>query len=193
MANHTLSVLAAAFSILTGTSAMGSALTAVEYTAHKTAISDQYKATRAACKASSGNAKDICVAEARGQRKMATAQLEADYQPSDKHQFDVRLAKADAAFAVAKEKCDDAAGNVKDLCRKEAEVEHVTAKANATVIEKTLEANTVALAKASEAVKDANTEKRHAAYGVAKEKCDALAGDTKANCIQTAKVEYSQP
>lgn len=193
MAKHTLSAFAAALLILAGTSAISASLTQDEYTAHKTAISDQYKATRAACKTSSGNAKDICIEKAKGQKKIATAELEADYQPSDKHRFEVRIAKADATYAVAKEKCDDAAGNVKDVCLKEATSAQVTAKANATVIETTLEANSTALVKTNEAVKEANTEKRHAAFGVAKEKCAALAGDAKANCIQTAKIEYSQP
>jgi hypothetical protein len=193
MTKYTLTALAATFFMLAGASAHSASLTKAEYASHKAAISAQYKATRAACKTSSGNAKDICIEEAKGQKKIATAQLEADYQPSDKHQFDVRIAKAEAAYAVAKEKCDDAAGNVKDVCLKEATSAQVTAKANATVIETTLDANTEARAKASEAVKGANSEKRHAAYGVAKEKCDALAGDVKAKCIQTAKVEFGLP
>jgi hypothetical protein len=33
------------------------------------------------------------------------------------------LAKADAAYAIANERCDDLAGNAQDVCRKEAALE----------------------------------------------------------------------
>ncbi len=193
MTINTLTAIATSLLLLSGASVHSATLTKADYKAQRETISTQYKADDTACKALSGNAKDICVQEAKGKEKIAKAQLEADYQPSDKHQFDVRLAKADAAYAVAKEKCDDAAGNVKDVCLKEAKSAHVTAKANAKLIETTLDANAEARAKTSEAIKDASAEKRHAAYAVAKEKCDALAGDTKTNCINTAKVEFGQP
>lgn len=188
-----LTSLAAAFFLLAGASAHSATLTETDYKAQKSAISTQYTTENSACKVLSGNARDICVQEAKGHEKIAKAQLEADYQPSDKHQFEVRIAKADAAYAVANEKCDDTAGNVQDVCRKEATSAYVIAKANAKVIEATLDANNEARTKTSEAVKDANTEKRHAAYAVAKEKCEALAGDTKTSCINSAKIEFSQP
>lgn len=41
----------------------------------------------------------------------------------------MRVAMADANYAVAKEKCDDFAGNVKDVCVKESMAAAVTAKA----------------------------------------------------------------
>jgi hypothetical protein len=189
-----LTALAAAlFLWLAGASVHSAALTEADYKAQKAVISTQYTTENAACKVLSGNARDICIQEAKGHEKISEAQLEADYQPSDKHQFEVRMAKAEAAYAVANEKCDDSAGNIEDVCRKEATSAYVTAKANAKLIEATLNANTEARAKTSEAVKDANTEKRFAAYAVAKEKCEALVGDTKTSCINSAKIEFSQP
>jgi hypothetical protein len=70
--------------------------------------------------------------------------------------------------AVAKERCDDSAGNVKDVCVKEAKAAHVSAKADAKAQEKIVDAH-----------KDAAVDKRDAEYAVAKEKCDALSGNTK--------------
>lgn len=170
MRSITFMPLAAAFFLLAGASAQSANVTEADYKAQKTAIATHYTTENRACKVLSGNARDICSQEAKGHEKIAKAQLEADYQPSDKHQFEVRMAKADAAYAVAKEKCDDTAGNVKDVCRKEATRAHVTAKANAKLIETTLDANTEALAKTNEAIKDAKT-----------------------HCISSAKVEFSQP
>lgn len=103
----------------------------VEYKTAKEGISAQYSADKTACGASMGNAKDICIEEAKGREKIARAELEVGYNPSDKRSYAVRLAKADAAFAVAKEKCDDTTGNAKDVCRKEANSLHVAAKAEA--------------------------------------------------------------
>ena len=41
------------------------------------------------------------------------------------------IAKAEAEYAVAKERCDDQAGNAKDVCVKEAKSAQTAAKANA--------------------------------------------------------------
>ena len=195
--------LATAFCLAMSTGAIAATMSKVDYKAAKVDISTRYTSEKAACGAMTANAKDICVAEATGRDKIALAELEATYAPSDKHRYDVRLAKADAAFAVAKEKCDDLADNAKDVCVKEATAAYVTAKADAKVAIKTLDANTVARAKTAdanatarekttEARTDAATDKRNADYAVAKEKCDALAGDVKASCVKDAKARYGQ-
>ncbi len=203
MNKFNLTVLSAAFCLAMSSSAIGATLSKTEYKAAKTDISAKYKTEKAACKSLAGNAKDICVEQAKGNEKVAKAELEEKYSPSEKNSYNVRIAKADSAYWVAKEKCDDAAGNAKDVCVKEAKAAHVTAKANAKVAEKTADANATAGAKTADANatavskttaarKDAAAEKRDADYAVAKEKCDALAGDPKANCIKEAKVRFGQ-
>lgn len=175
----------------------------VEYKTAKEAISAQYTADKTACGASVGNAKDICIEEAKGREKVAKAELEVSYSPSEKHNYDVRIAKADAAFAVAKEKCDDATGNAKDVCRKEAKSQHVAAKADAKLSEtksennadarKTMDgAKAAAEDKNAVAQKNAAVDKQEASYVLAKEKCDAFASDVKANCIKDAKAKFGQ-
>ena len=86
------------------------------------------RADKAACDALSGNAKDVCVEEAKGKEKVAKAEAEAAYKNTPKAREKARVARADAAYEVAKEKCDDLAGNAKDVCVKEAKAAHVKAQ-----------------------------------------------------------------
>lgn len=203
MKNFSLAALSGAVCLCFSTAAFSAPMTKAEYQTAKDTISTQYKSDKTACDGMTGNAKDICKEEAKGREKVARAELEARYEPSAKHDRDVRMAKADAAYEVAKEKCDDATGNAKDVCRKEAKAAYVSAKAdakaaektsdaNATARDKTSDANATARDKVSSARKDAATEKRDAAYAVAKEKCDALSGDPKDACIKDAKARYGQ-
>ena len=104
-----LTALTAALCLAMSASAIGATMSKDEYKAAKADITAKYKTDKAACKSQSGNAADICVQEAKGHENIAKAELEANFSPSEKHKYDVRMAKADAAYAVAKEKCDDAA------------------------------------------------------------------------------------
>ena len=155
------------------------------------------------CDNLSGNAKDICVAESKGRVRIAEAEIAAREVPSDQHRYDLQLAKAEAAYAVAKERCDDLSGNANDVCRKEADGAYAAAKADATLAEKTADANAVereaalqASATASETTSVAREEametKLDAEYAIAREKCNVFAGDAKDACIQKAEVEFAQ-
>ena len=88
-----------------------------------------YKADKEKCDALTANAKDICQKEAKGKEKVAQAELEAQYKPSPRNTQKVAEARADAAYEVAKEKCDDMNGNAKDACEKDAKAQHEAAKA----------------------------------------------------------------
>ena len=163
-----------------------------EYKAGKDRIAADYKAAKASCGSLAGNAKDICVAEAKGREKVAKAQLEADYKPSDKNRYDVSVAKAEADYAVAKEKCDDKAGNDKDVCVKKAKAAETHAKADAKANMKVAKAGQVAGEKSADARKDAAEDKRDANYAVAKEKCDKFSGDVKDRCLNDAKARFGK-
>ena len=196
MNKSNLTALAAALSLAISASAFG-AVTKTEYKATKDEISAKYKTDKSGCKSMTGNAKDVCIEEAKGREKVAKAELEMNYKPSDKNRHDVRMAKADAAYKVAKEKCDDQTGNAKDVCVKEAKAAHIAAKADtkvaeAKVAEKTAGAPPAMREKTAEVKKDAAVDKRDAAYAVAKEKCDAMSGDAKSNCIKDAKARFGQ-
>ncbi|HTD89176.1 MAG TPA: hypothetical protein VK663_00815, partial [Burkholderiales bacterium] len=78
-------------------------------------ISAEFKSAKMACDSRSGNAKDICMAEAKGNEKVAKVELEARDKGTAKARQDVLIAKAEANYDVAKERCDDLAGNPKDV------------------------------------------------------------------------------
>ena len=90
------------------------------YNAAKSRIESDYKTARESCNSLAGNAKDVCVEEAKATEKVARA--EADYGHSGKpaDQTKVLTVKAETSYAVAKEKCDDKGGNAKNVCLKEA-------------------------------------------------------------------------
>ena len=110
---------------------MAQGMAKADYQAGKGAITAEYKSARAACNSFSGNANDICVLEAKGKERVALAELEASYKPGAKTKYDARVAKAEADYSVAKERCDDLAGNPKDVCVKEAKAAQISAKADA--------------------------------------------------------------
>lgn len=203
MTKKILSLVSAAFFLTLGSSAIASTMSKAEYGAAKKDINTKYQVNQKNCKSMSGNTKDICNAEAKALKLSSEAELEAKNNPSAKHQYDVRIAKAEGSYAVAKEKCDDLAGNAKDVCRKEAESAFIAAKAdakvsnstsenNTTAREKTNEANQAAHEKNTDVRKDAAAEKRDAEYSVAKEKCDSMSGTAKENCINDAKAHYQK-
>ena len=162
------------------------------YAMAKTNADAQYKIDKDACASLSGNAKDICIAQADGKEAVAKADAEAAYENTPKAREHARIAHAQAAYGVAKEKCDDLAGNRKDVCVKEADAALVKGKADAKVDRVAADTRKDAAAKQADASKEANADKRDAEYKVAIEKCDAFAGPTKEACVGNAKVQYGK-
>jgi hypothetical protein len=162
------------------------------YTMAKANADTQYKIDKDACASLSGNAKDICIAQAKGKDNVAKADAEAAYENTPKARESARVAHAQANYDVAIEKCDDLAGNRKDVCVKEAKAEFVKGKADAKVDRVAADTSHDAATKQADARTDANIEKRDAEYKVAIEKCDALAGPAKEACVSGAKVQYGK-
>lgn len=161
--------------------AQAATMSKAEYKAEKNRISADYKADKAACTSLAGNAKDVCVEEAKAKEKVARAELEYSYSGKPGDQTKVLVAKAKSAYAVAKEKCDDKSGNDKNVCVKEAKAVETKALADAKMGKQIREAK-----------KDAAEEKRDADYKVAVEKCDAMADDAKDSCIAAAKAKFGK-
>jgi hypothetical protein len=97
----------------------------------KERIASDAKAARDKCKDLKGNAKDVCMAEAKGQEKLAKAELEAKQKDTPKARYDVAVAKADVAYNVAKEKCEDMKGKDEKACKKDAKTAQDEAKKQA--------------------------------------------------------------
>ena len=203
MKKLSINVIAIALGLAFSAGAMAEGISKTDYQAGKDKIAAEYKSTKAACDSLSGNKNDICVADAKGKEKVAIAELEASYKPSRETRYEARVAKAEADYAVAKERCDDMAGNAKDVCVKEAKAAETTAKADAKAQMKTSEANAAAGEKSAEARskasgqtaearKDATEDKRDAEYKVATEKCDGFAGGAKDECLAKAKAQFGK-
>jgi hypothetical protein len=199
-----INVIALAVGLAFSAGAMAQSMSKNDYKAGKDRIAAEYKSAKARCASLSGNTNDICLAEATGRGKVARAELDASYQPSVKSRYQARVAKAEADHAVAKERCDDLAGNAKDICVKEAKAAQVAAKADAKAQMKTSDANAAANEKsadarskandqAADARQEATQDKLAAQYEVAKQQCDTYAGSAKDLCLDQAKARFGKP
>jgi len=189
----TARLLAVAAGMALSAGVMAQTIDRTEFNDGKSRIGAEYQAATNACAALSDNARDICIAQAKGQQKVARAELEARRQPSSKKHYDVRIARADADYGVARKKCDDLSGNVKDVCVKEAKAARITAKADARAQLKSANANAVAVearddaaVKSRDARQEADAETVDAQFTVAREKCDVYAGAAKDVCLDKA-------
>ena len=191
LSNLTIGLLAAAGLTMSG-AALAQPMTKDARDQAYKAAEAQYKSDRDTCNAHSGNAKDVCVEEAKGREKVARAEADASYQNTPKARENARQARADAAYDVAKEKCDDLAGNAKDVCVKQAKAAHVKALADAKVDRVAADTRNDAAQKTADAQRAATEEKRDAEYKVAIEKCDALAGAAKDACVRDARTRFGK-
>ena len=94
-----------------------------QYKQEKDRIEADAKAAKESCKSMKDNAKDICEAEAKGKEKLAKKELDYKKNPNDKNAQDVEKMKAEVAYEVAKEKCEDMKGADLAKCKKDAKAE----------------------------------------------------------------------
>jgi hypothetical protein len=129
MKRNVLAIALASCCAFAGTA--GAAISTDEYKTQKDRVEADYKAAKERCGALKDNAQDICNAQAKGDYKVAKAELEAQYKPSPRSEEKAKVAKADAAYELAKEKCDDMKGEARDSCKKDAKAAFVSAKSGA--------------------------------------------------------------
>lgn len=193
--------LVAGFGFIAGARAEG--MTKRQFQAASKTIAAEHQTSKEACASLAGNAKDVCIVQAKAKSNLAEAELLARFEPTAAHRNAVTVARTEGEYAVASERCDDLAGNAKDVCVKEAKAAKVhglsdahtrleTQKANAEASEASATANEKAAVTGNEARRDAAEEKRAADYAVAKEKCDVQAGEAKDRCIAEAKATFAQ-
>ncbi len=168
-------------SLVLSTTALAAIGDKAVYEQAKSSAKATYEADRKQCDSLSKNAKDVCVAEAKAKRTKTEVQSEADWKGTPKARENAAHESAEADYKVAKQKCDDKAGNDKDVCMKEAKAAETHAMADAKAMLKTSEAKT-----------EARDDKRDADYKVAAEKCDSMAGDAKNTCMTQAKSHYGK-
>ncbi len=187
-----MTAIAAAVTIAFSAGAIAQTMSKDQYNSAKSGIAADYKSAKAGCDSYAANAKDVCRAEATGREGVAMAELDAGYKPTAKSGYNVTLARAQAVYAVAMQKCDDRAGNKKDVCREEAKSTKTATDADAKARLKISSANQVADKAGAVARENAATDKREAEYAVAREKCDRFADDVKAACVTDAKARFGR-
>lgn len=185
---HHLAVLAAA--LVFGLSAQAQPpstttspvpLSSEAYAKAKDRIDNDYNAAKDACDRLSGNAEDICTEQAKGQKKVAEAELAYQRSGERGDAIKIKQAQAEATYEVAKQRCDDLNGNQKDVCMKEAQAAETRAKADAKLADR-----------GADARREAAEDKRDASYEVAQERCENLGGNAKDNCESAAKARYDK-
>jgi hypothetical protein len=192
-----------ALGIAFSTGGLAAGISQDEYSAGKDWIAAEYKVANAACAPLAGNAFDICVAEAKGKEKVATAGLDDSYELTRESLYQVRIAEARADYAVANEKCDALAGNTKDVCVMQAKAVQAGAEADAKVQlkssaararanEKSVEARLEANHKIANAIKDGIATQRAADLKLANAKCEGLSGSAKEVCAKDAEVRFGK-
>lgn len=204
-----------AFAIVAAASifACGGALAADEgmskddYKASGARIDQEYDANKTKCDSFSGNAKDVCRAEAKARQRVARAELDARYKPGIRADYRVAEARADGAYEVAREKCDDLSGNPKDVCAKEAKAARTKAVADAKVARQNAQAGEKtervpsavsgtprkAEERAAEVKEEGAQDVDEARIKVAREKCDRFSGDAKEQCLEGIKKRPGRP
>ncbi len=181
-------VLVAALAAATSTYA--GVISKVEIKHAQDRIDTDFKMSRQACDSFSGNAKEICMAKAKGNKKIATAELEARDKGTAKSRQAFLVAKAEANYDFAKAKCGEFPEYTRPVCEKEALVEFAKDKVDARLERTVREVNDNAAEKISNAQTQALTGKRDADYNAERERCDSLVGDAKNRCVSDAKARF---
>jgi hypothetical protein len=179
--SHAAAALITAALALAGATAQAANFSKASYDSAKADIKATYKAERENCGALAGNAKDICVEQAKGREAVALAQLEYNYTGKAADEQKLYAVRADTRYELAKERCDSLGGDNKDVCLRQARTEHEKAQAD------------IKLAKnVTRAIDEADQARMKADYKLAVEKCSQLAGDAKDACVATAKSRYGE-
>ena len=127
-----------------------------------------YKTAKAACDAQSGNAKDVCVDEAKAARARAESDAVAQYKNDKKSLEKAQISVADADYALAKAKCAPMTGADKDTCLS-------TAKSNQVA-----------------AVDSAKAGKKAADVAQTGIDCSTMTGTDKASCMTRSKTALAK-
>jgi len=110
--------------LATAASASFAATDSASYKQMTAKAASDYKVAKAACDSQSGNAKDVCVAQAKATRAHAEADAATQYKSDTKSLEKARVSVADADYDVAKAKCKSLSGSDKDTCMNTAKSDH---------------------------------------------------------------------
>jgi hypothetical protein len=200
MQNGNIRAIAITISLVFSAGATALTMSKDQYHSAKRRLASEFDTGREACRSLSGNAIELCRAEAHRQYKVATAVLEVNYQPSRDGSYKARIAIADADYLVARRQCADQAAHVRNVCVRAARAIQIAAKADANALEDTsvmtraandrVDAARKALREADERMEvrnDTVTEKGNRDFQISEAKCEMLVDDARIECFKQAK------
>jgi hypothetical protein len=128
-----ISIITLLLGIAFSPGAIGQSVSKEDYLASKEKIATHYKAAIVGCKSLSGNASDICMAEAKGKKKTDLADLEVLYRPTHQSHYRAHVAKAEGNFAEGKARSNDQASKVDAMDKEDAQYKAVTERCDTYV------------------------------------------------------------
>lgn len=152
-----------------------------EYEANMQRAEKEYVVARELCDVLKGHAQDVCIAEAKAERKKQEADAESAEKNTPEAKTNALISYADAELEVAETKCQAHKGNEQDICLKRAQLEYQQRVSVAKANQKVREAHQDALDEISEAD-----------YKLALEKCERLKGEEKKSCVKQVKQRFNQ-
>jgi hypothetical protein len=166
-------------------------LTPEEVKAHKVRIEEQYDQAQTRCKRVEGHARELCNEQARSERDIQAAELRMQAEPTPENDQKVRLAKAEANYAVALVKCKAMVGAARSVCRDDAKAVFNGAKTEARlqhdVVAQTLRAENTVRERTAQADRIAAAQ-----YNAARERCEMLPGEARMACLNDAKQRFGK-
>lgn len=109
------------------------AMSEEEIRAETNRIAAQYSTAMAHCQTLQGNDKQVCVEDAKGSQRVAQAERDAKLLGDADHNYQVRIARADADYRVAKERCNEMRGDAVGICKIDAQAAYLKAQQDAQV------------------------------------------------------------
>lgn len=189
---HTIAI-SAVITLALGTGVVAENMSKDDYKAARDRIETTYRADKRRCDSMSGNAKDVCNAEAAGREKIAKAELEARHNPTQELQFEARMTRAEAEYEAARERCDDRTGNMKDICVKEAEAARDAAAENARAefrIPESANGGEDLAGMSREAYDGPAAAAPGGAQSEAEQRCMDLEGPARKRCLDNARTQH---
>jgi hypothetical protein len=167
------------------------ALTSDDVKAQKVRIEEQYDQAQSRCRRVQGHAREMCNERARGERDVAQAELQLQAEPTGANDQKLRVARAEAAYALSLVRCKDLEGQARGVCRQDAKSVFNEAKAEARlqreVSDQELRSAVTVRDRTAQQEKVADAE-----FNAARERCEILPGEGRANCLLDAKKRFNR-
>ena len=179
----------------------GAALTVPneQYQSARRHLAAELDASRQACKSLPRNSIGLCRAEADRDYRVASAELDALYNPSSDGSYKARIAIANAEYLVARRKCDGKDGDLKRFCLNQARAAQIAAKApeDISIMKRAFDKRAEAARKETreeeertEGRKDPSPAKRNTELHIFTERCDTLPDDDRFACLTEADKRF---